>query len=116
MSWGIAAGSIAASYQSSIGYVVAISAFASLQSLGMSVVLIALGAAAGTVSLPAGAVALAELPTEPEPPKSFGDDEGHAQEEVQDSATSKATNSFILLSFGSLDDFGSGKGKSIMKV
>lgn len=102
---GIAAGSIAAGIQSGIGNVVAGSAFATLQSAGMSGALNAIGAAAGTVSMAAGAVGLAELP---EPAKSFEDDEEDAQEEVQDSASS--------VSFGSLDNFGSGEGMSKMKV
>ena len=102
---GIASGSIAASIQSGIGNVVAGSAFASLQSAGMSGALPAIGVAAGTVSMAAGAVALAELP---EPPKSFEDDEEDAQAEVQDGASS--------LSFGGLDGLSSGEGKSKMKV
>lgn len=72
---GIASGSIAASIQSGIGNVVAGSAFAALQSAGMSGALNAIGAAAGTVSMAAGAVALGELP---EPPKSLQDDEEDA--------------------------------------
>ena len=102
---GIAAGSIAAGIQSGIGNVVAGSTFATLQSAGMSGALNAIGSAAGTVSMAAGAVGLAELP---EPAKSFEDDEEDAQEEVQDDAS--------ILSFGSLDDFNSGEGKSKMKV
>lgn len=104
---GIAAGSIAASIQSGIGNVAAGSAFASLQSAGMSGALNAIGAAAGTVSMAAGAIGLglAELP---EPRKSFEDEEEDAQEEVQNRASS--------LSFGSLDGLGSGEGKSKMKV
>ena len=54
----------------------------------------------------AGAVALGELLSEP--PKSLQDDEEDTQEEVQDGASS--------LSFGSLDNFSSGEGKSKMKV
>ena len=102
---GIASGSIAASIQSGIGNVVAGSAFAALQSAGMSGALNAIGAAAGTVSMAAGAVALGELP---EPPKSLQDDEEDAHKrEVQDGASS--------LSFGSLDNFSSGEGKSKMR-
>jgi hypothetical protein len=99
---GIAAGSIAASIQSGIGNVAAGSTFAALQSAAMSGAMNALGAAAGTVSLASGAVALAE------PPRPGEDDD-----EDTDGEDQKTTSSF---SFGSLDDLSNRGGNSKMRV
>ena len=100
---GIAAGSIAASIQSGIGNVAAGSLFSLVQSAGMTGALGAIGTAAGAVSMGAGAYALAGSQ---EPQSS--DEEEDSHEEVQESTPS--------LSFGSLDNLGSGEGKNKMKV